>query len=399
MDPPRDISRSALLRALSPVAGRLAGARIPRRMRRAVLGALARAAGIDTREAEKPLEEYPTAEAFFARRLEPGARPWRADRSGAGVPVDAEVVQTGTVESDAPIRAESRGFGIEELLDDPEAARRFEGGVFASFRLAPRHYHRVHAPSGGVIQSALARRSEASGPGDERLVCYIDGPCGHVGVAAIGSTKVGRIEATFDPDWSPAETEVEGSVRRYDPPRPVRAGDELMAFHLGSSLVCLFEPGRVALDPHVAPGREVRVGEPFATARPGYLFLCVANSARSQMAEGLARSFAPPGAEMYSAGSDPGELAPLAVRAMEEIGIDISHHRSRGIDEIPQERIGTVVTLCAEEVCPVFGGEVARLHWPIEDPAAATGSEEERLAAFREARDEIRARLLDFLRY
>lgn len=129
----------------------------------------------------------------------------------------------------------------------------------------------------------------------------------------------------------------------------------------------------------------------------GWLFLCVANSARSQMAEGLARRLAPPGTRVYSAGSEPEAVNPLAVRAMAEIGIDISPHRSKAIDEIPVDRVDVVVTLCTEEVCPVFPGPVRRLHWPIEDPARAGESGAEGLDAFRRARDEIGRRLEEWL--
>ena len=130
----------------------------------------------------------------------------------------------------------------------------------------------------------------------------------------------------------------------------------------------------------------------------GILFLCVANSARSQMAEGLAHRLVPPGIQVYSAGSEPGSVNPLAVRAMAEIGVDISGHRSKSVDEIPVDRVDVVVTLCAEEVCPVFPGPVRRLHWPVDDPARAGGSEAERLEAFRRTRDEIARRLEEWLR-
>ena len=132
--------------------------------------------------------------------------------------------------------------------------------------------------------------------------------------------------------------------------------------------------------------------------RRDLLFLCVANSSRSQMAEGLARNMAPPGLEVRSAGSAPTHVNPLAVRAMDEVGIDISEQRSKPIAAIDRERIATVITLCAEEVCPHFPGEVERLHWPLADPAAATGTEEERLAAFRAVRDQIRAKLEEHFR-
>jgi arsenate reductase len=126
------------------------------------------------------------------------------------------------------------------------------------------------------------------------------------------------------------------------------------------------------------------------------LFLCVANSARSQMAEGLARALFGGRARVLSAGTAPSIVNPLAVRALDEIGIDIRAQRSKGVDSIDARMVDVVVTLCAEEVCPAFLGGAERLHWPLPDPAARHGSEEERLAAFRQARDEIRTRLLSF---
>jgi arsenate reductase len=123
------------------------------------------------------------------------------------------------------------------------------------------------------------------------------------------------------------------------------------------------------------------------------LFLCVANSARSQMAEGIARTLAPRGIETMSAGSIPKSVHPLAIEALREVGIDITSHSSKSVESIPAARVRTAITLCSDEVCPVFFGNVERLHWPHPDPAAATGSREEQLASFRKVRDEIRGRL------
>jgi thioredoxin type arsenate reductase len=134
------------------------------------------------------------------------------------------------------------------------------------------------------------------------------------------------------------------------------------------------------------------------TRRPGVLFLCVANSGRSQMAEGFARVYAPPGIEVWSAGSEPRQVHPLAVAVMAEEGIDLAGQRSKGVGEVPVDRIGTVVTLCAEEVCPTFPGSVRRLHWPLPDPAAADGNDEERRATFRAVRDEIHGRVAGLFR-
>jgi len=111
------------------------------------------------------------------------------------------------------------------------------------------------------------------------------------------------------------------------------------------------------------------------------------------MAEGLARARFGEAVRVQSAGSRPSRVNPLAIRALAEVGIDISRHRSKSVAEIDPETVDVVVTLCAEEICPVFLGKAGRLHWPISDPAAAAGSGEARLAAFRHVRDEIARRL------
>ena len=125
----------------------------------------------------------------------------------------------------------------------------------------------------------------------------------------------------------------------------------------------------------------------------GILFLCVANSARSQIAEGIARSIAPAGTTVWSAGSRPTRVRPEAVAVLKEIGIDISHHRSKAVAEIPAAEIDTVITLCGEEECPLFLGKANRLHWGLPDPAAVQGSREAQLAAFRSTRDELQRRI------
>ncbi|WP_437639358.1 VOC family protein [Sorangium sp. So ce854] len=125
------------------------------------------------------------------------------------------------------------------------------------------------------------------------------------------------------------------------------------------------------------------------------LFLCVANSARSQMAEGLARKIFGARVAVQSAGSEPSKVNPYAIEVMREVGVDLTTHRSKSVQTIDAATVGTVVTLCAEEVCPVFLGGARRLHWPIQDPASKDPSipREEMLARFRTARDQILARL------
>ena len=137
----------------------------------------------------------------------------------------------------------------------------------------------------------------------------------------------------------------------------------------------------------------------------GVLFLCVANSARSQMAEGIARGLAGDRVPIQSAGSTPSVVNPLAVRALAEIGIDISGQRSKSVDEIDREAVDTVITLCAEEVCPLYLGAARRLHWPLPDPATPADRPEKHaegeaasLARFRSVRDELGRRIAEWLR-
>jgi len=133
--------------------------------------------------------------------------------------------------------------------------------------------------------------------------------------------------------------------------------------------------------------------------RTSILFLCVANSARSQMAEGLARQRFGDRVRVQSAGSKPSRVNPYANEVMRELGIDLSSHSSKSVDTIDPSSVDTVVTLCAEEVCPVFLARVERLHWPIADPASDDPSltRAQMLARFRAARDDIQSRLAELI--
>jgi arsenate reductase len=132
----------------------------------------------------------------------------------------------------------------------------------------------------------------------------------------------------------------------------------------------------------------------------GILILCTGNSCRSQMAEGIIRHLAPTGTQVFSAGVEPsGYVHEYAIKVMEEIGQDISGHRSKNVSEVPTKDIDLVLTVCghAEETCPAYLDEVRRVHWPLPDPAKAEGTEEEILAVFRTARDDIERRSREFL--
>lgn len=134
--------------------------------------------------------------------------------------------------------------------------------------------------------------------------------------------------------------------------------------------------------------------------KPKVLFLCTHNQARSQMAEALLRKHAGDRFEVFSGGLEPLDIHAYAIKVMEEIGIDMSGHRAKGIDQwLGHVHFGYLITVCAkaEELCPTFPGVGQRIFWPVDDPVAFEGSAEEKLDKFRQARDELEGRILDWL--
>jgi arsenate reductase len=125
------------------------------------------------------------------------------------------------------------------------------------------------------------------------------------------------------------------------------------------------------------------------------LFLCTHNSARSQMAEGLLRRAAGDLFEAHSAGTEATQVRPLAIKAMQELGIDISEQRSKSLDPYVKQEFDYVITVCddANESCPIFPNATHRLHWSLPDPSKATGTEDEQLAVYRRVRDDLRLRI------
>ena len=128
------------------------------------------------------------------------------------------------------------------------------------------------------------------------------------------------------------------------------------------------------------------------------LFLCVANSGRSQMAEGIAKQLLGDQGLIQSAGSKPATVNPYSIKVLKEISIDISKHYSKSVTDIDPATVDTVITLCAEEECPVFLGKAERLHWPLPDPGKGATTYDEKLQSFRSVRDEIQRRLKEYLK-
>ena len=269
--------------------GRIADVQIPPALRARVLGTFAGALGINVDEAERPIATYGSLNEFFVRRLKPGVRHWPAQETMAGSPVDGVVGQLGRIGAGELIQAKGRRYTVAELLDDREQAQRYQNGCFLTIYLSPRHYHRIHTPTPGSIP--LARHVPGAllpvnGPAvahvdrlfvrNERLICYVDGALGRVAVVAVGAYNVGRISAAFDPQWSGPDgvgwvtnrRGVEAETKVYSPAKPVLAGAEIMAFHLGSTVVLLFEAG-VELRHELEPEQEVVLGSPIAVQQNG----------------------------------------------------------------------------------------------------------------------------------
>jgi phosphatidylserine decarboxylase len=260
--------------ALSRVVGGLTRARAPRAVRLAAMRAFAARYGIDLSECGE-LETFQTFGEFFARPLRAGRRPIAPGEDVVVSPVDAAVSQAGRAEAGRLVQAKGIDYTLEALLADPAVAARFRGGAFATLYLAPRDYHRIHFPLGGRITGyryvpgqlwpvnpASVRSVRGLFTVNERLATLVETPLGLCGVVAVGATIVGRIRAYYDPSIPVSNLPRARPVSRdYASPLPVEKGQELGAFEMGSTVILLFEPGRVALLDALAEGARVRVGE------------------------------------------------------------------------------------------------------------------------------------------
>lgn len=233
-----------------------------------------KATGINMKEAGAAIGSYPTLEDLFTRPLRPGARRVEPDPSCVISPVDATMGMCGIVEDATVLQVKGRRYGLARLLGDTEAAKRFEGGPYATFYLAPHNYHRVHAPFSGEVAEAIlvpgallplypssVDRFDELFARNERLITFIDSPdAGRIAVVKIGAMLVGRISVTYDPSIHTNQRRSERRHLRYTPPRLMSKGAQLGAFELGSTVVLVGEPGRITLD-ELAPGTTVEMGQ------------------------------------------------------------------------------------------------------------------------------------------
>ena len=258
--------------AMSRAAGFLANRTIPRPLRPAAYRAYSRIFGATPEEAELPLAEYPSVNAFFTRALKPGLRP--VAPNAVVSPVDATVGAYGPVRDDTMVQAKGRDYSLAALLGDEALAHRLDGGTYTTLYLAPKDYHRIHVPVDGVVRRAVYI------PGDlwpvnvhavthvadlfavnERIVVVLERPNGApVAVVLVGATIVGMTRVVFDESLSTNARRRELQRRAYDPPLPVRAGGPLGHFEFGSTviLVCARDAGTI--EP-LAEEQTVRMGQ------------------------------------------------------------------------------------------------------------------------------------------
>jgi phosphatidylserine decarboxylase len=264
---------------LSRAAGALTRWRAPASVRLAAMRAFARRYGIDLSECDD-LAVFDTFGEFFARPLRPGLRPIAPGADVIVSPVDGVVSETGLVERGRMIQAKGIDYGADALLGDAALAARFAGGAYVTIYLSPRDYHRIHFPLGGRIagwryvpgrlwpvNEASVRMVRGLFALNERLVTVLETPVGGCAVVAVGATVVGRVKAYYDPTVPYTNLRrARPAARDYETPLPAEKGGELGAFEMGSTVILLFEPGRVRLE--LTAGQRVRVGEPIGRAPP-----------------------------------------------------------------------------------------------------------------------------------
>ena len=269
-----DVLRWTPKGTLSRGIGWLSRRKVPRPLRRPIYTGFARYAGADLSQLDRPIDHFERFDDFFTRPLPPGARQIAGDDQVLS-PVDGTISERGIAEGGRMIQCKGLDYTVQGLLADAADARAFEGGSYVCLYLAPRDYHRIHAPVKGRISgyrhipgaffpvNPLSVRNVAGLFSiNERLVTYLDSDVGRVAVVKVAATGVGHITLSYDADvWShkKGSSGRHGSARKYGQPKPVQAAEELGMFHLGSTVILLFEPGRVELEG--SPGDTVRMGQ------------------------------------------------------------------------------------------------------------------------------------------
>ena len=267
--------------ALSRLAGSIASSETPW-LRDALIRRFVAAYGVDLSQAARGIGEFTSFNDFFTRELKPGARPLADAERFILSPADGAVSQLGPVSGGRIIQAKGRDYSVAEILGcGAEEAARFEGGSFITIYLSPKDYHRVHMPAAGTlaettyipgdlysVNTATAAGVDRLFARNERLSCRFDGPDGHFASIMVGAMIVAGIDTVWPNTFrthasAPVHEDFTGQGRSF------AAGDEMGRFYLGSTVVLLFEPGRVAWRDDLKPGDPLRMGEALAARLPG----------------------------------------------------------------------------------------------------------------------------------
>ncbi|MDG5747884.1 archaetidylserine decarboxylase [Qipengyuania sp. XHP0207] len=259
--------------AVSRLAGKFASSETPW-LRDRLIRRFIETYDIDMSQAARSVGQFTSFNDFFTRELKPGARPLADADAFILSPADGAISQIGTIERGEIFQAKGRAFTARQLLGgDAEAAERYEGGSFATIYLSPRDYHRVHMPAAGTLRSTTyvpgdlfsvnqvtAENVDGLFARNERLACQFEGPVGHFASVMVGAMIVAGIETV----WSGrVEAHAPKLVHEDFSARDVSlaSGDEMGRFFLGSTVVLLFEPGRVVWRDELAAASTVRMGE------------------------------------------------------------------------------------------------------------------------------------------
>ena len=272
----RLLPRNALSRAM----GRLAGLRLPGPLVRAEIALFAAAVGVDLSETRDPPEAFSSLQAFFIRELRPGVRPVDPAPDALVAPCDGAWGESGVVASGQLLQVKGRPYALADLLDSKDDAALFEGGSFATFYLAPRDYHRFHAPCDAGVESARyvpgtlwpvnrigLAGIEALYAQNERIAVMMRARANDslLCLVAVGATLVGKVRLRFD-GLETNLRDAHGEERRYPPDLALAKGQEWGHFEFGSSIVLLAAPGAVELA--AAPsGTRLRLGTRIGTLR------------------------------------------------------------------------------------------------------------------------------------
>lgn len=259
--------------ALSAAVGAATRLPAPAPLHRAAMKFFAERYNVEVHEAEHDYSGYDTFSDFFARGLKPGSRPIDEGERVIVSPVDGAVSQAGECRDGQMIQAKGVDYPVAKLLNDEEGARPFHTGAFATLYLSPRDYHRIHTPLSGRVTGysyipgqfwPVNRASVRFMPSlfaiNERLITYMETTLGKVAIVKVGATCVSRIKVAYD-DTVCTHLDEPARVHTYETPIPLEKGQELGRFEMGSTVILLFETGRIRWDAGLTPEAVVRMGK------------------------------------------------------------------------------------------------------------------------------------------